>query len=59
MSFWICQIINPTMTFVPYQPFDLDIILKVTGDEKNFKIVKQGHKSTVMAFCNLFPVDIV
>jgi len=30
--------INPTMTFVPYQPFDLDIILKVTGDKRNFKI---------------------
>jgi len=29
---------NPIMTFVSYQPFDLDIILKVTGDERNFKI---------------------
>jgi len=29
---------NPTMTFVSYQPFDLDLILKVIGDERNFKI---------------------
>jgi len=38
--------INPTMTFVPYQPFDLDIILKVTGDERNFKlaILNRGTK---------------
>jgi len=38
MSLWICQMINPTMTFVLYQPFDLDMILKVTGDERNIKI---------------------
>jgi len=30
--------IIPTMTFVPYEPFDLDISLKVTGDQKYFKI---------------------
>jgi len=29
---------NDTMTFVPYQPFDFDIILKVTGDQTNFKV---------------------
>jgi len=29
--------INPAMTFVPYQPIDLDIILKVTQDQINFK----------------------
>jgi len=30
--------IIPVMTFVPYQPFDLGPILKVTGDQQNFKI---------------------
>ena len=29
-SFSICQIFVLTMTFVPYEQFDLDIILKVT-----------------------------
>jgi len=38
MSFSIYQMIIPTMTFVPYQPFDLDIILKVTGDQNDFKV---------------------
>jgi len=34
------------MTFVSYQPFDLDIILKVTGVERNFKvaILNRGTK---------------
>jgi len=30
--------IIPAMTFVPYQPFDLGPILKVTGDQEKFKI---------------------
>jgi len=30
--------IIPAMTFVPYQPLDLGLILKVTGDQQNFKI---------------------
>jgi len=47
--FSIYQIIIPTVTFVPYQPFDHGSFLKVTGDQKKFKIlnrgnIKQGHK---------------
>jgi len=30
--------IIPAMTFVPYQPFDLGPILKVTADQEKFKI---------------------
>jgi len=53
--------IIPTMIFVPYQPFDLDISLKVKRDPKKFKIaiLNKGTKTTLMTFCNLFPVDIV
>jgi len=39
--------INPTMTFVPYQPFDLDIILKVTGDERILKIAILNRSTKV------------
>jgi len=49
------------MTFLPYQPFDLGPFFKVTGDQTKVQNcnIKQGHKTTVMTFCNLFPVDIV